>query len=68
LLETLSALLAHDGSPTHAAQALYCHRNTVIYRMKQIESITGRSLADAHDKFELMLGLLAAGRGYDGRR
>lgn len=67
LLETLAALLAHDGSPTHAAQALYCHRNTVIYRMKQIESITGRNLASAHDKFELTLGLLATGRGYDGR-
>jgi hypothetical protein len=67
LLETLGALLAHDGSPTHAAQTLYCHRNTVIYRMKQIETITGRSLASAHDKFELTLGLLAAGRGYDGR-
>lgn len=63
LLETLAALLAHDGSPTHAAQALYCHRNTVIYRMKQIEAITGRCLADAHDKFELTLGLLATGRG-----
>ncbi len=68
LLETLAALLAHDGSPTHAAQALYCHRNTVIYRMKQIESITGRDLADAHDKFELTLGLLATGRRYVGRR
>ncbi|GAB1516539.1 PucR family transcriptional regulator [Actinophytocola sp. KF-1] len=68
LLETLAALLAHDGSPTHAAQALYCHRNTVIYRMKQIESITGRDLADAHDKFELTLGLLATGRRYAGRR
>jgi len=67
LLETLAALLAHDGSPTHAAQALYCHRNTVIYRMKQIETFTGRSLASAHDKFELALGLLATGRGYDGR-
>ncbi len=68
LLETLAALLAHDGSPTHAAQALYCHRNTVIYRIKQIESITGRDLADAHDKFELSLGLLATGRRYVGRR
>jgi hypothetical protein len=67
LLETLAALLASDGSPTHAAAALYCHRNTVIYRMKQIESLTGRSLARAHDKFELALGLLATGRGYDGR-
>jgi hypothetical protein len=67
LLDTLAALLAHDGSPTHAAQALYCHRNTVIYRMKQIESITGRSLTRAQDKFELTLGLLATGRGFDGQ-
>lgn len=64
LLDTLAALLANDGSPTHAAHALYCHRNTVIYRMKQIESITGRSLQRAQDKFELTLGLLAAGRGF----
>jgi len=67
LLDTLAALLANDGSPTHAAQALYCHRNTVIYRMKQIESITGRSLTRAQDKFELTLGLLATGRGFDGQ-
>jgi PucR-like helix-turn-helix protein/diguanylate cyclase with GGDEF domain len=62
LLDTLAALLANDGSPTHAAVTLYCHRNTVIYRMRQIESITGRSLHDARDKFELTLGLLATGR------
>jgi hypothetical protein len=62
LLDTLAALLSHDGSPTHAAAALYCHRNTVIYRMKQIESLTGRSLQRPQDKFELTLGLLATGR------
>ena len=62
LLETLRALLAHDGSPTHAAEQLFCHRNTVIYRMKQIESLTGRSLQQPRDKLLLSLGLLAVGR------
>lgn len=58
LLQTLEALLRHDGSPTHAAADLFCHRNTVIYRLKQIESLTGRSVADPRDK--LLLGLAMA--------
>ncbi len=59
LLETLAALLRHDGSPTHAAEDLYCHRNTVIYRLRQIETLTGRTLADPRDKLLLSLALLA---------
>ena len=62
LVETLRALLRHDGSPTHAAEELFCHRNTVIYRIRQIEQITGRSLADPRDKLLLALGLMAAGQ------
>ncbi|MFC7494657.1 MULTISPECIES: PucR family transcriptional regulator [unclassified Nocardioides] len=60
LRQTLAALLEHDGSAKHAAEALYCHRNTVIYRAKQIEELTGRSLSDPRDKLLLSLGLLAA--------
>jgi len=59
LLDTLAALLRHDGSPTHAAEELYCHRNTVIYRMRQIEDLTGRSLSDPRDKLLLGLAVLA---------
>lgn len=62
LLHTLAALLRHDGSPTHAAEELFCHRNTVIYRMKQIEQLTGRSLTDPGDKLLLGLAMLATGR------
>ena len=62
LLTTLAALLEHDGSPTHAAEELYCHRNTVIYRLKQIESLTGRSLQNPRDKMLFSLGLAATGR------
>ncbi len=63
LLQTLAALLRRDGSPTHAATDLFCHRNTVIYRLKQIESLTGRSLTDPRDKLLLKLGLVASGLG-----
>jgi hypothetical protein len=59
LLTTLRSLLAHDGSPTRAAEELYCHRNTVIYRMKQIERLTGRSLTDPRDKMLLWLAVTA---------
>ena len=57
--ETLAALLEHDGSAKHAAEALYCHRNTVIYRTKQIEELTGRRLSDPRDKLLLGLGLMS---------
>ncbi|HET9500136.1 MAG TPA: helix-turn-helix domain-containing protein [Marmoricola sp.] len=66
LLRTLEALLAHGGSPTHAAEQLFCHRNTVIYRLRQIEALTGRSLQDSRDKLLLSLGLLGAGRSEGG--
>ncbi|GGF52891.1 hypothetical protein GCM10011519_28560 [Marmoricola endophyticus] len=59
LLTTLGAVLGCDGSPTRAAAQLFCHRNTVIYRIKQIEELTGRSLTDPGDKLLLTLGLLA---------
>ncbi|MCD4536242.1 helix-turn-helix domain-containing protein [Nocardioides sp. cx-169] len=62
LLETLAALLRHDGSPTHAAEELFCHRNTVIYRARQIEEITGRTLTSPRDKMLLSLALMVSGR------
>jgi hypothetical protein len=60
LLETLEELLACGGSPTHAATALFCHRNTVIYRMRRIETATGRSISNPRDRLLLTLGLMAA--------
>lgn len=63
LIETLAALLRHDGSPTHAAEDLYCHRNTVIYRLRQIEELTGRSLTDPRDKLLLSLAMMARRSG-----
>ena len=61
LVATLAALLEHDGSAKHAAEALYCHRNTVIYRTRQIEELTGLRISDPRDKLLLTLGVLAQG-------
>jgi hypothetical protein len=59
MLETLEAVIDSGGSPTHAAQRLYCHRNTVIYRLQRIESVTGRRVADPRDRLLLTLSLMA---------
>ena len=44
-----------DRSAKHAAEALYCHRNTVIYRTRQLEELTGLRLSDPRDKLLLTL-------------
>ncbi|MDD7941382.1 helix-turn-helix domain-containing protein [Actinomycetospora lutea] len=59
LLATLRAVLDADGSPSHAATALYCHRNTVMYRLARLEALTGRRPADARDRLLLGLALVA---------
>jgi hypothetical protein len=61
LLDTLAAFLATDGSPTRAADELYCHRNTVMHRLRRIESVTGRKLADPRARLQWELALLGTG-------
>jgi DNA-binding PucR family transcriptional regulator len=53
LLETLSAYLEHGGSAERAAEVLYCHPNTVRYRLRRLQELTGRSLAEPHGVAEL---------------
>ncbi|MFD5144847.1 PucR family transcriptional regulator [Streptomyces sp. NPDC058401] len=55
LLTTLGTWLACRGSTTYAAQRLYCHRNTVSNRLRRLEQLTGRSLADPAHVVELAL-------------
>ncbi|MFG3268534.1 PucR family transcriptional regulator [Streptomyces bobili] len=53
LLKTLNAYLDHSGSAERAAEVLYCHQNTVRYRLRRIQELTGRSLSDPHGIAEL---------------
>ena len=63
LLDTLAAFLATDGSPTRAADELYCHRNTVMHRLRRIEQVTGRKVADPRARLQWQLALLGAQHG-----
>ncbi|WP_217237943.1 CdaR family transcriptional regulator [Streptomyces sp. AC555_RSS877] len=59
LLETLATWLACDGSAQRAGERLYCHRNTVLNRLRRCEHLTGRSLARPADVVEISLALTA---------
>lgn len=64
LVDTLRAWLEADGSAQRAGARLYCHRNTVLNRLRRFEQLTGRSLARPADMVEISLAL-AAGRLLD---
>ncbi|MEV5017873.1 PucR family transcriptional regulator [Streptomyces sp. NPDC053780] len=59
LLDTLTTWLDCDGSAQRAGERLYCHRNTVLNRLRRCEQLTGRSLARPADVVEISLTLTA---------
>ncbi|MFF3494807.1 PucR family transcriptional regulator [Streptomyces sp. NPDC002795] len=59
LLDTARAWYGARGSIRDAAQTLYCHPNTVRYRLKRLESLTGLALDDPHATTNLLVALEA---------
>jgi hypothetical protein len=59
LLGTFEAWVRANGSATVAGAALYCHPNTVRYRLRRIEAGTGRTLANPGDAAELVTAVRA---------
>ncbi|MBQ0984835.1 helix-turn-helix domain-containing protein [Streptomyces sp. F63] len=59
MLDTLTVWLAAEGSAVRAAARLFCHRNTVLNRLRRYEQLTGSSLASPQDVVELSLALTA---------
>jgi hypothetical protein len=62
LLDTLEHWFAAAGSPTGAAETLFVHPNTVRYRLRRVEELTGRALSDPRTTADLGAALLAVGR------
>ena len=60
LLPTIRTWLEHDRQTDKAAQALHIHPNTLLYRVRRFEQITGRSLASTETLAETWLALRAA--------
>ncbi len=61
LLATARAWLTARGSAVEAAQVLYCHENTVRYRMRRLEGYLRGTLDDPVIVAELALALDAVG-------
>ncbi|MEG2017266.1 MAG: PucR family transcriptional regulator ligand-binding domain-containing protein [Clostridium sp.] len=57
LLETLNQLILCMGVKTKAAQNLFLHRNTLMYRLKKIEHLTGYNLSDKNDLLSLAIAM-----------
>lgn len=59
LLDTLDTWLANGGSTSHTAEAMHCHRNTVINRLHRVRAVIGRDLLAEPPPLELALALRA---------
>jgi sugar diacid utilization regulator len=50
LVSTLAVYLQTGGSPRHAAERLFVHPNTVVYRIGRIQTLIGVDLTDPEDR------------------
>jgi sugar diacid utilization regulator len=57
LLETLMVFLDNNSSVEAAGRSLFVHANTVRYRLKRIQEVTGYSPTDSRDAYVLRLAL-----------
>jgi purine catabolism regulator len=57
LMRSLEAFIEENGQWERAARRLYCHRHTLRYRIRRVETLTGRSLQNARDRIEFWLAL-----------
>jgi DNA-binding PucR family transcriptional regulator len=60
-LATLSAYFRENGSPARAGHRLHVHPNTVSYRIRRVEEVTGLSLSIHRDRLmaEVAVEILA---------
>ncbi len=57
LVDTLEAFLDSDGSWIRCAENLHLHVNTLRYRIRRVEQLTGRNLSSFADRVDLYLAL-----------
>ncbi|KLU59498.1 purine catabolism regulatory protein [Peptococcaceae bacterium CEB3] len=57
LIKTLEAFFKYHGNLKQVSQALFIHYNTALYRIEQIQELTGLSLKSAENRLNLQIGL-----------
>jgi DNA-binding PucR family transcriptional regulator len=63
LVRTLRTYFAAGTNASEAADRLFLHRNSMLYRLERIQKLTGLDLKDDRVALALRLGLLANDRG-----
>jgi purine catabolism regulator len=57
LIHTLEAFFAHNANLSQTADALFIHRNTLVYRLERIEAITQMDLDKPENRLAMQLAL-----------
>ena len=57
-LETLENYLRFGGSFQAMSEAMYTHRNTLMYRMNKIKKMLGTDLSSSEEKLSLQMACL----------
>lgn len=55
LINTLIGYFKNDCNYKHTAEEMFIHKNSVIYRIRKVEEITGLKLSSPEDRFNLQL-------------
>jgi DNA-binding PucR family transcriptional regulator len=63
LVRTLRVYFATGANASEAADRLFLHRNSLLYRLERIQRLTGLDLRDPSARLALQLGLLTLERG-----
>ncbi len=57
LVQTIDEYFNHHGNISQTAEALFIHRNTLLYRLDRIQELTGHNLNQANMRLALHLSL-----------
>jgi purine catabolism regulator len=57
LVHTITAYFDHHANISQTAEALFIHRNTLLYRLERIQELTGQDLNQADTRLSLHLAL-----------
>ena len=63
LVRTLRAYFAAGTNASEAADRMFLHRNSMLYRLERIQKLTSLDLKDPGASLALQLGLLALKEG-----
>jgi purine catabolism regulator len=57
LVHTITAYFNHHANISQTAEALFIHRNTLLYRLDRIQELTGQNLNQSDNRLSLHLAL-----------